>query len=254
MTDKKESGGKGGGRSGLSGGQRQLRVSVKTARKRSASSARWLDRQLNDPYVTAAKREGLRSRAAFKLREMDAQYNFMKPGQRVIDLGAAPGGWSQVAAVRVKATDGRGQVVEPIAGVDSIEMDFTDPAAEDLLKSRLRGGRADVVLSDMAAPTIGHAKTDHIRIMGLAETAAAFAADVLEPGGVFLCKVFQGGTERDLLAALKRDFTTVRTRWLPALVLVCRLPGARAAALGRRSPLPLGGGLQPAVSACRVKE
>ena len=217
MTDKKESGGKGGGRSGLSGGQRQLRVSVKTARKRSASSARWLDRQLNDPYVTAAKREGLRSRAAFKLREMDAQYNFMKPGQRVIDLGAAPGGWSQVAAERVKATDGRGQVVaidylsfEPIAGVDSIEMDFTDPAAEDLLKSRLRGGRADVVLSDMAAPTIGHAKTDHIRIMGLAETAAAFAADVLEPGGVFLCKVFQGGTERDLLAALKRDFTTVR--------------------------------------------
>ena len=217
MTDKKASGGKGGGRSGLSGGQRQLRVSVKTARKRSASSARWLDRQLNDPYVTAAKREGLRSRAAFKLREMDAQYNFMKPGQRVIDLGAAPGGWSQVAAERVKATDGRGQVVaidylsfEPIAGVDTVEMDFTDPAAEDLLKSRLRGGRADVVLSDMAAPTIGHAKTDHIRIMGLVETAAAFAADVLEPGGVFLCKVFQGGTERDLLAALKRDFTTVR--------------------------------------------
>jgi 23S rRNA (uridine2552-2'-O)-methyltransferase len=216
MTSKSDGGGK-GGRSSLSGGQRQLRTSVKTAHKRSASSARWLERQLNDPYVTASKREGLRSRAAFKLREIDARYNFLKSGQRIIDLGAAPGGWSQVASERVKANGGKGQVVaidylnfEPIPGVEIFELDFTDPTAEDLLKSRLRGGRADVVLSDMAAPTIGHAKTDHIRIMGLAETAAAFAADVLEEGGVFLCKVLQGGTERDLLDMLKRDFKVVR--------------------------------------------
>jgi len=208
---------KGGGRISLSGGQRLLRTNVKTAHKRSASSARWLERQLNDPYVAASKREGLRSRAAYKLRGIDARYHFLKAGQRVIDLGAAPGGWSQEAAERVKATDGKGQVVaidylafEPIPGVDIIELDFTEPGAEDLLRSRLRGGRADVVLSDMAAPTVGHAKTDHIRIMGLAEAAAAFAADVLEPGGVFLCKVLQGGTERDLLDALKRNFKTVR--------------------------------------------
>ncbi|MBN9281241.1 MAG: RlmE family RNA methyltransferase [Hyphomicrobium denitrificans] len=215
MTNNKSGGGK--GRQSLSGGQRQLHTAVKTARKRSVSSARWLERQLNDPYVAASKREGLRSRAAYKLREIDARYNFLKPGQRVIDLGAAPGGWSQVAAESVKSVGGKGQVVaidylsfEPIPGVDIIEMDFTDPNAEDLLKSRLRGGKADVVLSDMAAPTVGHAKTDHLRIMGLVEAAAAFAADVLEPGGVFLCKVFQGGTERDLLDMLKRDFKVVR--------------------------------------------
>ncbi|MBN9248272.1 MAG: RlmE family RNA methyltransferase [Hyphomicrobium sp.] len=217
VTSKGNNKGGGGIRSSLSGGQRQLRTNVKTARKRSASSARWLERQLNDPYVAASKQQGLRSRAAFKLREIDARYHFLKPGQRIIDLGAAPGGWSQEAAERVKAGEGKGQVVaidyldfEPIKGVEIIQMDFTDPDAEDLLKSRLRGGRADIVLSDMAAPTVGHAKTDHIRIMGLAEAAAAFAADVLEPGGVFLCKVFQGGTERDLLDALKRDFKVVR--------------------------------------------
>jgi 23S rRNA (uridine2552-2'-O)-methyltransferase len=216
VTSGKSGGGK-GSRQSLSGGQRLLHKKVKTAGKRSVSSARWLERQLNDPYVAASKREGLRSRAAYKLREIDARYNFLRPGQRVIDLGAAPGGWSQVAAERVKASDGKGQVVaidylnfEPIPGVEIIEMDFTDLAAEDILKSRLRGGRADVVLSDMAAPTVGHAKTDHLRIMGLAETAAAFAADVLEPDGIFLCKVFQGGTERDLLDALKRDFKVVR--------------------------------------------
>jgi 23S rRNA (uridine2552-2'-O)-methyltransferase len=217
VTGQGEGSGKGGRRSSLSGGQRQLRTTVKTGSKRSASSVRWLERQLNDPYVAASKREGLRSRAAFKLREIDARYHFLKPGQRVIDLGAAPGGWSQVAAERVKAAAGNGQVVaidylsfDAIPGVEIIKMDFTDPGAEALLKSRLRGGRADVVLSDMAAPTVGHAKTDHLRIMGLAESAAAFAADVLEPGGVFLCKVFQGGTERDLLDALKRDFRSVR--------------------------------------------
>lgn len=215
MTGRSESGG--GGRRSLSGGQRQLHTTVKTAHKRSVSSARWLERHLNDPYVAASKREGLRSRAAFKLREIDSRYHLLKPGQRVVDLGAAPGGWSQVAAERVKAAEGRGQVIavdylsfEPIPGVEIIQLDFTDPKAEELLKSRLRGGRADVVLSDMAAPTIGHAKTDHLRIMGLAEAAAAFAIDVLEPGGIFLCKVFQGGTERDLLDALKRAFSSVR--------------------------------------------
>jgi 23S rRNA (uridine2552-2'-O)-methyltransferase len=203
--------------SSLSGGQRQLRVNVKTSHKRSASSARWLDRQLNDPYVAASKRDGMRSRAAYKLIEIDARYHFLKSGQRVIDLGAAPGGWSQISADRVKSLDGKGQViaidylgVDAIPGVDILELDFTDASAEPLLKSKLRDGKADIVLSDMAAPTVGHTNTDHLRIMALAEQAAAFAIDVLAPGGVFLCKVFQGGTERDLLAVLKKNFATVR--------------------------------------------
>lgn len=219
MTKKVSSpgGGKGGGRGSLSGGQRQLRTNVKTAHKRSASSARWLDRQLNDPYVAAAKRDGFRSRAAYKLKEIDARYHILKSGQRVIDLGAAPGGWSQIAADRVKSLEGKGQViaidylgVEPIPGVVILELDFTDPTAEDLLKSHLRDGAADLVLSDMAAPTTGHTKTDHMRIMGLAETAGAFAVDVLSPGGAFLCKVLQGGTERELLDGLKKNFSLVR--------------------------------------------
>lgn len=216
MTRKGSGDGKSGKQS-LSGGQRQLRVNVKTARKRSASSARWLDRQLNDPYVAASKRDGMRSRAAYKLKEIDARYRILKPGQRVVDLGAAPGGWSQIAADAVKSHDGKGQVVaidylgvEPIPGVEILELDFTDETAEEQLKARLRDGRADVVLSDMAAPTTGHTKTDHLRIMALAEVAAAFAADVLTPGGAFLCKVFQGGAERDLLDGLKRDFAVVR--------------------------------------------
>lgn len=206
---------------GPTGGQRQLHVRVKTARNRTTSSVRWLERQLNDPYVAAAKREGMRSRAAYKLIEIDDKYNFLKPGQRIVDLGAAPGGWSQIAAERVKAVDGqgarRGQVVaidyldvEPLPGVQLIKMDFTDEDAEERLKSLLRDGGADVVLSDMAAPTVGHARTDHLRIMGLAETAAYFACDVLSPGGTFLCKVFQGGAERELLDLLKKNFKTVR--------------------------------------------
>lgn len=206
---------------GPTGGQRQLHVRVKTARNRSTSSVRWLERQLNDPYVAAAKREGMRSRAAYKLIEIDDKYNFLKPGQRIVDLGAAPGGWSQVAAERVKAIDGqdgkRGQVVaidyldvEPLPGVELVKMDFTDEDAEERLKSLLRDGGADVVLSDMAAPTVGHARTDHLRIMGLAETAAYFACDVLSQGGTFLCKVFQGGAERELLDLLKKNFKTVR--------------------------------------------
>jgi 23S rRNA (uridine2552-2'-O)-methyltransferase len=202
---------------GPGGGQRMLRVRVKTAAKRSTSSARWLERQLNDPYVVASKRDGFRSRAAYKLIEIDDKFKILKPGQRVVDLGAAPGGWSQVAAERVKSVDGRGQVVaidylgmEPLAGVEIVELDFTDETAEAKLKALLRDGGADVVLSDMAAPTVGHARTDHLRIMGLAEAAAGFACDVLAPGGAFVCKVLQGGTEKELLELLKSSFTVVR--------------------------------------------
>jgi 23S rRNA (uridine2552-2'-O)-methyltransferase len=194
-------------------------VRVKTARSRTPSSQRWLERQLNDPYVAAAKREGVRSRAAYKLKEIDDKYRFLRPGMRVVDLGAAPGGWSQIAAERVRAGDsaGAGQVVaidylgmEPLPGVEVVQLDFTAPGAEERLQSLLRDGAADAVLSDMAAPTVGHTRTDHLRIMGLAEAAAAFACDVLVPGGVFLCKVLQGGTERALLDQLKRKFATVR--------------------------------------------
>jgi len=209
-------GSKGAGK-GPGGGQRQLRTPLKHARRHSASSQRWLERQLNDPYVAAAKREGMRSRAAYKLKEIDDKHKLLKPGQRVVDLGAAPGGWSQIAAAKVKSLEGQGQVVaidylsvDPIPGVDFVQLDFTDPGAEDKLKSMLKGGGADIVLSDMAAPTVGHNKTDHLRIMGLAETAAAFACDILSPGGAFLCKMFQGGTERDLLDMLKRNFATVK--------------------------------------------
>ena len=202
---------------GPGGGQRQLRTFLKTARKHSASSQRWLERQLNDPYVAAAKREGFRSRAAYKLKEIDDRHHLLKPGQRVVDLGAAPGGWSQIAAERVKAVDGKGQVVaidylamDPVPGVIFTQLDFTDSGAEETLKRILRDHGADVVLSDMAAPTVGHTRTDHLRIISLAEAAAAFAVDILSPGGAFLCKVFQGGAERDLLELLKRNFTQTR--------------------------------------------
>ena len=209
--------GKGAKPVGPTGGQRDLTVRLKSARSRTPSSQRWLERQLNDPYVTASKREGYRSRAAYKLLEMDEKYHILKPGQRVVDLGAAPGGWSQVAATRVQSIEGHGQVVgldllemEALAGVDCRVLDFMAPEAEDWLKSILRGGAADVVLSDMAADTVGHTRTDHLRIMGLAEAAAHFACDVLTPGGAFVCKVFQGGTERELLDLLKRSFSIVR--------------------------------------------
>lgn len=208
---------KGAKGAGPGGGQRLMHVTVKSARKRTASSQRWLERQLNDPYVAASKREGMRSRAAYKLKEIDDKYGLLKPGQRVVDLGAAPGGWSQIAAERVRSTEGEGQVIaidylgmEPLPGVEVVQLDFTDETAESRLKTMLKGGRADVVLSDMAAPTVGHAKTDHLRIMGLAEAAGHFACDVLTPGGTFLCKVFQGGAEKDLLELLKRSFRLVR--------------------------------------------
>lgn len=197
-----------------------MRVNVKTAGKRSVSSARWLERQLNDPYVTASKRDGYRSRAAYKLIELDDKYRLLKPGHRIVDLGAAPGGWSQVAAARTQSIDGvgdkRGLVVaididemEPVPGVDFMQIDFLAPAADGYLRVKL-GGKAHGVLTDMAAPTVGHARTDHLRIMGLAEAAGQFAIEVLEPGGFFLAKVLQGGSEKTLLDILKRHFSAVR--------------------------------------------
>ncbi len=216
-TGKKAAKGVGKSALGSRGGVRHMNVRVKTARGRTASSQRWLERQLNDPYVVAAKVDGWRSRAAFKLIEIDDKHRILKPGMTVIDLGAAPGGWSQVAAQRVKSMDAKGQVVaidylpfDTITGVEILQLDFTDASAPDKLKALLREGHADVVLSDMAAPTMGHTNTDHLRIMGLAEMALAFALEVLTPGGAFLCKVFQGGTERDLLAELKKNFAVVR--------------------------------------------
>jgi 23S rRNA (uridine2552-2'-O)-methyltransferase len=193
-----------------------LKTRVKTAKKRSHSSTLWLERQLNDPYVARARREGYRSRAAYKLIEIDDKLRFLKPGARVLDLGAAPGGWSQVAAKRIGAADGKGRVVGidllemgAVPGVDFMVLDFMDPKAPDLLKEKL-GGAADVVLSDMAANATGHRQTDHLKIMALVEAAADFAREVLAPGGTFLSKVLQGGTENELLAALKRDFAAVR--------------------------------------------
>jgi 23S rRNA (uridine2552-2'-O)-methyltransferase len=199
-----------------SGRGRALKVRVKRARGRSLSSKLWLERQLNDPYVARAKRDGYRSRAAYKLTEIDDKHRFLKPGAKVVDLGAAPGGWSQIVAKRVGAAEGRGRVVaidllpmDAIPGVDFLHLDFLDPRTPDELKNML-GGPADVVLSDMAANATGHRQTDHIRIMALVEVAAAFAREVLKPGGVFVCKVLQGGTEASLLAELKRDFASVK--------------------------------------------
>jgi 23S rRNA (uridine2552-2'-O)-methyltransferase len=196
--------------------KRRLKVQVKAGRTRSLSSKLWLDRQLNDPYVSRARAEGYRSRAAFKLIEIDAKHPILKPSGRVVDLGAAPGGWSQVAAERVGAAEGKGHVVAidllemgAIPGVEFLQLDFHDAAAPDKLKA-LIGGEADVVLSDMAPNTTGHRQTDHLRIMALAELAADFACAVLAPGGALLCKVLQGGAEPALLAQLKRDFAVVK--------------------------------------------
>jgi 23S rRNA (uridine2552-2'-O)-methyltransferase len=200
---------------GKGSGSRELKVRVKTGKSRSLSSKLWLERQLNDPYVARAKREGLRSRAAYKLSEIDDKARFFKRGARVVDLGAAPGGWSQIAAKRVGAPS-QGRVVaidvlamEPMPGVEFMQLDFLDPSAPDKLKTML-GGPADVVLSDMAANATGHRKTDHIKIVALVEAAGDFAREVLAPGGTFLAKVIQGGTETALLAALKRDFASVK--------------------------------------------
>jgi 23S rRNA (uridine2552-2'-O)-methyltransferase len=186
---------------------------LKDQKSRKLSSRAWLERQLSDPYVARAKRDGYRSRAAYKLIEIDDKYHVLKSGARVIDLGAAPGGWSEIAAKRVGA---KGRVValdilemKPIPGVEILHLDFLESAAPDRLNEAL-GGKADIVLSDMAANTTGHRQTDHLRIMALAEAAAQFAREVLNAGGNFLCKVLQGGTEAALLAALKRDFESVK--------------------------------------------
>ncbi len=194
------------------GAPRQPHVRVKTAKGRKLSSKLWLERQLNDPYVAKAKRLGYRSRAAFKLAEIDDKYKFLQPRGRVVDLGAAPGGWVQVALERVGA---KGRVVgidlqeiEPIAGAELLVGDFLDEDAPDRLRTLL-DGPADVVLSDMAAPSTGHAATDHLRIMALAEAALEFALEVLAPGGTFVAKVLQGGSERGLLETMRRNFTKV---------------------------------------------
>jgi 23S rRNA (uridine2552-2'-O)-methyltransferase len=194
----------------------RLHVTVKTGGKRKLSSKLWLERQLNDPYVARAKREGFRSRAAFKLTEIDDKYHLLKPGMTVVDLGAAPGGWSQVAAKRVGVASGKGRVVAidllempEIPGVVFAQLDFLASDAPERLMAMM-DGRADIVMSDMAANTTGHRKTDQLRMVGLVETAAAFAAEVLKPGGTFLAKTFQSGADAELMAQLKRDYASVR--------------------------------------------
>jgi 23S rRNA (uridine2552-2'-O)-methyltransferase len=208
-------------------GQRDLRVRVKTAKGRKLSSTLWLERQLNDPYVQSAKREGYRGRAAYKILELDDKYGFLKPGSRVVDLGCAPGGWCQVAVVRVNALGQNPkkpvgtvlgvdlQEVEPIPGAELHVLDFLSDGAEDKVKGWL-GGRADVVMSDMAAASSGHKGTDHLRIIALVEAALAFAFDVLEDGGSFVTKVLAGGAENEMQTMLKRNFTKVANVKPPA--------------------------------------
>ena len=198
---------------GPSGRGESLRVKVKTSKRRTASSNRWLERQLNDPYVRAAKSKGYRSRAAFKLVELDSKFHFLKKGARILDLGAAPGGWSQVAAARA---GGGGRIVaadilpmEPIAGVEIFEADLTDADVPAMLKAAL-GGPADLVLTDMAAPTTGHRPTDHLRTVALFEIALDVAEDTLKPGGAFVGKVFQGGATGELLTRIKKLFRDVK--------------------------------------------
>ena len=208
-------------------GQRDLRVRVKTARGRKLSSTRWLERQLNDPYVRRARAEGYRGRAAFKILELDDKFRFLVPGARVVDLGCAPGGWCQVAVERVNALGTKPgkavgrvlgvdlQEVEPIAGAEIHQLDFLSEDADDRVKEWL-GGKADVVMSDMAAASSGHKQTDHLRIVALCEAAAEFAFDVLEPGGTFVAKVLSGGAEGGLQTLLKQRFDTVANVKPPA--------------------------------------
>jgi len=205
-----------GGGSGIGRrGEKDLKVRVKTSKGRKIGSTLWLQRQLNDPYVARARVEGYRSRAAYKIKELDERFKLFRPGQRIVDLGAAPGGWSQVAAKILGSTDAHPLIVgidyidmDPIPGVILLKKDFTDEDAPRLLLDALGGKKVDLVLSDMAAPTTGHKPTDHLRIVHLVEIAADFAIKVLAPGGTFIAKVFQGGTEHELLAILKRHFAT----------------------------------------------
>jgi len=220
MSQAKKPGAKGGAKGS---GSRMLFEQLKTARKRTPSSARWLQRQLNDPYVHEARKFGYRSRAAFKLRELDDRFHLLRPGQKVVDLGAAPGGWTQVAVERVKPETAKGGAVvgidilewDPVPGATVLVGDFLADDSPDRLREAL-GGQADLVLSDMAAPATGHAATDHLRIVAMVEVALDFAMTVLAPGGGFVAKVFQGGTEKTLLDQLKRSFATVRHAKPPA--------------------------------------
>lgn len=208
-------------------GQRELRVRVKTAKGRKLSSTLWLERQLNDPYVIRARKEGYRGRAAYKILELDDRYGFLKPGARVVDLGCAPGGWCQVAVTRVNALAQNPkkpvgtvlgvdlQEIEPISGAELHQLDFLSDGADDLVKVWL-GGRADVVMSDMAAAASGHKATDHLRIVALIEAALDFAFDVLEDGGTFVAKVLAGGAENTMQATLKKNFTKVANVKPPA--------------------------------------
>jgi 23S rRNA (uridine2552-2'-O)-methyltransferase len=208
-------------------GQRELRVRVKTAKGRKLSSTLWLERQLNDPYVIRAKKEGFRGRAAYKIMELDDRYGFLKPGARVVDLGCAPGGWCQIAVARVNALGQNPkkpvgtvlgidlQEVEPIAGAEIYQLDFLADEADALVKGWL-GGRADVVLSDMAAASSGHKGTDHLRIVSLVEAALAFAFDVLEDDGTFVAKVLAGGAENEMQTLLKKNFRKVANVKPPA--------------------------------------
>ena len=208
----------GGGRPGTPRKDaRSLKTRVRTARGRRVSSTRWLQRQLNDPYVAAAKKEGYRSRSAFKLIGIDDKYHILKPGLVVLDLGAAPGGWCQVAARRVGALENRGRVLgidmismDPIPGVELMKMDFLDEDAPARIRAGLGRAHVDVVLSDMAAHATGHRQTDHLKIMALCEAALDFAIEILAPDGVFLAKVLQGGAEGTLLASMRRHFSSVR--------------------------------------------
>jgi len=203
---------------GEGGGEgRKLAVRLKTAKGRKLASTRWLQRQLNDPYVEEAKRRGYRSRSAFKLAEIDDKHHLLRPAMIVVDLGAAPGGWSQVAAQRVKLMAGKGRVIavdiaemEPVSGVEQLRLDMTDADAASRIREALGGKPADVVLSDMHAPATGHKATDHLRIMGLAESALDLAEDILAPGGAFLAKVLQGGAGKELVARLNRAFAKVK--------------------------------------------
>jgi 23S rRNA (uridine2552-2'-O)-methyltransferase len=191
---------------------------VRTARGRSAQSTRWLERQLNDPYVRKAKAEGYRSRAAYKLLELDERFGFLRGQKRILDLGIAPGGWSQVVKRRTPGATVVGidlLPVDPIEGVTILQMDFMDDAAPERLTTEL-GGAADLVLSDMAANTVGHQQTDHLRTMALVEAGLAFAIDVLRPGGAYVAKVFAGGADSELVAEMKRNFTTVKHAKPPA--------------------------------------
>ncbi|MFC0281246.1 RlmE family RNA methyltransferase [Falsigemmobacter intermedius] len=211
MTEKKSSG----------RGQRDLRVRVKTAKGRKLSSTLWLERQLNDPYVIRAKRDGYRGRAAYKIMELDDKFGFLKPGARVVDLGCAPGGWCQVAVQRVNSLGEQKhklmgtilgvdlQEVKPIPGAQVYQLDFLEDGADEQVKTWL-GGKADVVMSDMAASASGNRQVDHLRIITLCEHAAEFAFDVLELGGTFVAKVLAGGAEGDLQATLKRNFEKVQ--------------------------------------------